>query len=343
MKLPIPQNRAALMAALAWTVISFALYYGVIYSPLQAYYGERLFFNYTADMLCSSADASKVVVTAQIPQKVSSFTQRWIYINIYNNQSLPLDIKIWVSLATASDNTPEKTLLLPYMFTNERFVREIEFENLQPNAIGVGRIPLLAFEKHEDLIVRFWTNQPTCGAANLTQEAYQIQFNNASSDSVSVIYDAMGSFLSSVIEILLLPPLANGLVPIVVMFSIWLIDWRREDDMGDSKNERSDSKKLVKLFFDDLIDGFVPIGAVGLLLFWILGMNLLLNVLFTILLIIAGFALLWPTKAVLEWNGLGAQKMSDAKVAQTDTTKMNVRRNWLEVSYIVIRTRSSKW
>ncbi len=257
MKLPIPENRASWLAALACISISFLLYYQFAYPQLQSYYGTHLFANYKID-LCPVTQDSKVIVTAQIPRQVSSFAQRWIYLNIYNNHNAPIDIEIWVSLTKMQGNTPERTLLLPYMFTEDRFVREITFSQLQSRAIGVGRIPLLAFDEPGNISVRFWTNLPSCNTKPNLTAPYEMIFPNAS--SIIVDYDALGTFLSSFIEVLLLPPLANGLIPALVLFLIWIIDPLTDEQVNKGK------LSVSAQFLVDFIDGMLPISALVLCL-----------------------------------------------------------------------------
>lgn len=207
--LPIPKSRHAWLAAIILTFITFWLYYYGAYPILFKFYRQQLYTNYGSDELSTPA-YKDLVVKIYVPQELCMFVQRWFFIQVVNTGAVEVkDVKVEVIL-DPEDTTP---IFLPTMFSDQVVERALFFEDIQPHATISGRIPVLIGE-----------DKPRRVTIRLNGE--EVNF--------SVVIPPLQvspkrAVIHSLVENLLLPPWANGLILFAVLISCYLVSKPRDE------------------------------------------------------------------------------------------------------------------
>lgn len=257
--LPVPKMKFSWVSAAILLMASFYLYYGLFYRDFVQAYSEKI---YQSRVFTTEDNNFSGYVT--VPNFISSYAARPIRILIINElegtEPHPLEnITVTVYLEPEEGQDRESALILDPKkdeMKNSYFIEQfhahetIEFEipvQATANQYASFFVTYPAKDKNGNFQYQ---------GDNLLYETEEINVSRP-----KLIYDPVKTYVQVAIEYLLMPPISNGLVPILVAFAVFSMEFEREFD--EKKNKL---KSIEKFYVRDMNQGIATFIFSGVLL-----------------------------------------------------------------------------
>lgn len=211
--LPIPKLRASWVAALIVAIFMFIAYYIFAFQALIQLYRSQYYEVQFEDK------QSNINITAFIPKYYSPSEPIWAYLTVQNNSDMPI-YDIEVSLISSSD---EPTLLLPKLYNEETFNSVARFNIIESHSTSTARISFIT--QSDPLIEKVLLTK-----INADQNARKELERQKSATVVKPSKFGWRTLQHSFLETILLPPWSNGFILALVLFSVYIVRRRKEED-----------------------------------------------------------------------------------------------------------------
>ena len=244
-ELPFPDSKKGWAAAILLSVVVFIFYYVHIYQALYEFNSKRLIYNKTYTLF------DDVYLRLSYPKYYISNMERWMPIQIINysdHEVKDLDIKLIYNYSSSEDE--EKIYQVPKIYfkpldcdlrniysingnvlSNYRALNDY-FTSYHIEKIQSGET-LTKFIRHD--------SEDLMGFEILfDEEDLKVDFVSAQKPFKALIYIVMVN--------LLLPPWANGLIPIISLITIWFVEKNpknSEDEPNNNNDEENKSEDLL--------------------------------------------------------------------------------------------------
>lgn len=229
MELPFPKTRSGWFVSFVLIIFSFWFYYNYLYIKIYQVYQEQFYIP------AIITEDQNWQIEMQIPKYTSLMAPGWVYGKIFNKSSE----KIKFDLSIVFDG--ETTLLLPSIYKNEVFQRQISEEILGHSTINF-RIQfgnnIVLTSNCTDYLKLMLNGKPLT-----IMDALPCPQDNTA-------LDRWKAFKRAVIENFLLPPWANTLIPAFVLVFCYLAEHLKNNNDGSPLNITAIFVILVYSFFE---------------------------------------------------------------------------------------------
>ncbi len=212
--LPFPRDRFSwLIAAILFGVL-LLFYYGILYGRLEE--GYRGGFNYPI-----AKNSAPVEVHMASPKYISSMAERDLLVSITNPTTSTMSILIIpkVVLPANSDSTYFVFIGLPNVQGEFRESGALHFTNIPPGATISQEVNLKLIGQEiadDNVLIEFDIILPGEGGGNNVRRALDLQ------PPVNMKIHSVRTLVQNLIAFVLLPPWANGFLPLVALFAVYL-------------------------------------------------------------------------------------------------------------------------
>lgn len=231
--LPFPKTREGWGIAIVATILLFVLFYTSGYFILDLLYSKQVILSDATEV------APGLFLRVEIPRYVSRYTDRDLVLTVDNQTQTNIDIQVKILTYVIENNTSTSTIpsATSIQISSQDGIPEgydssnvIHFYQVPSNARihRTVRFKLPGCKEAEVVRYRFLTN------INGTFQLVDIR--NIKSISLST-----GSFISEVLKAILLPPLSNGFLPLIALFSSFSLDVKTKPDR--------ENKGIVKYWY----------------------------------------------------------------------------------------------
>lgn len=213
--LPFPRDRFSWVIAAILFAGLMLFYYGSLYSRLEDAYREG--FVYTRDRQ-STRDNTLPVIRAALPRYLSGMTDRKLFISVTNPESASGAITVTVIPVLSIDTeTPSRY----YVFLTSV---DVEGNTSQNGILTFESVPRGATIAQEATLRVMGPQEPddtiTFKLAIIRPDGTREPLELEKSTTMTV--DPVRSLLQNLVAFVLLPPWANGFIPLMALFSVYL-------------------------------------------------------------------------------------------------------------------------
>lgn len=236
--LPFPRHRLPWMVTGVIIIFLMVAYYNLFYSQLETSYFGNFWINHPVEEL------EYIDLTLYVPRHVSNLSEREMLISITNTYSEPVNVVLATSAAVDEEHAEDSVVLIREGSTVEpnTYVgsSDITFNSIPPGAIQTrqmwiktlgqieGDIELLVsigITRARDGSPLFWGADGVDESNSSDLENYVPRLDEISFDNTTIIETAAGRTISqSLLRLILLPPWSNGLIPLLVIVSVYLFN-----------------------------------------------------------------------------------------------------------------------
>jgi len=240
-ELPTPKSKIGWVVAVFYTVLLFLLYYLFLFTPLLDYYTDL-----TYKIHYQPQGNLEVVIMA--PKRLYDAEPPWLYISATNDNDEPIyNVNIYVD--TKSEHA--ELLLLPSLYGNDIYNKELNFRVIEKHATVTGRTKIISQEnlKMGSVILSFSEEQAI--SPNYPLKLLEL---HPVGNIPSFEKDPIEGIQRGFVEIILLPPWSNGFIFVLVLFSVYI-------------SERSTLKEIqIEIFSKSGAESLLSIGKHSLLI-----------------------------------------------------------------------------
>ena len=207
--LPIPKVRSGWVAALLITVIVFVLYYGLLFGGLLRLYKTQF------DQTSFEPNQSQLYVWLYIPHYFHSSEPISAFLYVQNRgETSVTDVEVY--LITSSKEPP---LLLPNITGDSESDNGVKIAVVEPHSVVAEEVSFIAQNKPSITGILLRTS---------VEEKPQILY---SKQTVELDESEIRSLQHSFLENILLPPWSNGFILALVLFSVYLVRTKKDEEL----------------------------------------------------------------------------------------------------------------
>ena len=236
--LPFPRDRFSWLIAAVLFALLMLFYYGALYGPLEDAY--RAGFRYSRDRK-STIDEEREIIRVALPRYLSGMTERKLFVSVTNPASAvePITVTLIPQLSIGTESPSEYYVFLTSSGGDSNTSRNglLTFENIPPGAT-IAREAILREmgprEANRTFVFSLDIIRP-----NGARETLEFP------DVATVTIDPVRTLLQNLVAFVLLPPWANGFIPLMALFCVYLFNLpeamryflpRREDSPNGTEN-----------------------------------------------------------------------------------------------------------
>ena len=275
MKLPFPNSKAVWASAIILTGWLYVVYYIICYPLLFHSYKEQF---YLVSFACkdNGCVTSKIKTTLITPKYLSNAEIQMIYAKIDNQSADHIRGKIALVVDEQGVDDARK---LPLILNNSNIENNLTTDGvnfvLRPHATILIKIPFILEGKSLDIQTMYLYFETD----NVREELRPDTFYNG------IEISPLNSSFSALLNTVMLPPIANGVIPAFGLFSCWLIETK---SYKSKKSNRKDSPASESVEVElDKITIFSKAGMNAIGYFFVLGNVFSIPIM--VLFILAGF------------------------------------------------------
>jgi len=206
---PFPEKSEAKLALIVVILLGYLLYYFIGFSILLKIFRGQ--FNSVLVTSDAGSLCPEVYVTAQVPKWLFQNGSQWVYVNVNNKSSQSMDIDLLISFPTSKDF--QNVFALPSFYKDNVVENKLAFGTVDAGSSKDGRILLVTSDQNiylDEIVFSLY-----CG---------QYSDSRISSVAGSVEISPGGALVHSILENILLPPWANGVIPFIALFSVYFVE-----------------------------------------------------------------------------------------------------------------------
>lgn len=227
--LPVPKRKFSWLITVVLLVVSFYLYYGFFYQKFVDVYSDGIYQS-------SEFESDNFNGSVMLPKSISAFVARPVRVQIINDLKGEKSQTIEDLTVSVYSEPVEKNVqrISSLMFDPKKYVLENSYviDQFQPYEIVEFEIPIQAKADQKIVIYATFPEKDNNNSDILT---YQTELLSFSAPNLS--YKPVQTYVQVAIEYLLMPPISNGLLPVLVAFVVYSMEYRRkeEDELKDIK------------------------------------------------------------------------------------------------------------
>lgn len=214
-QLNLPSNPRFLLNFTLLTTLLFSAYYAPpfsLYDGLEKSYFESFWLTDPSDPLRNQY--CDLRINAQIPQYLSSFVEREIVVSVENISTTEAASAIIIVKPEVSSSELKSVFIFQsaQASINDRYEgsSSLQFDNIPPRGVETKNLTVKVSPKLEEkteVDFQFYLWKADCDEDLLTPNT-----------RIRATVDADKTIIQSFLQVLLLPPLANGVLPLIALF-----------------------------------------------------------------------------------------------------------------------------